>query len=65
MKLRIETENGNIQNVILKINPVEFQLIKQLLNLKCVYTELSIPDRQTAESLYKDIDGQLKEIQRQ
>ena len=65
MKIKIDTENGNIKAVNMELNPIEFMLLRKILNLTCVYTELKESEIQTAGRMYKELDGQLKHTQRQ
>ena len=64
MNANIETENGNIKSVNLNLNPLEFALMRKILNLTCVYTELNETDGRTAAEIYKTLDGELKKRQR-
>ena len=53
MTTNLNTENGNIKNINIELTPLEFLTLKQILNLNCVYAELTETDRQTAEQIFK------------
>lgn len=61
MKVIIENKENCINSVCLELQPVEFVLIRQILNLKSVYEELNTTDGQTAERMYKELNEQMKQ----
>ena len=64
MTIRINSEDGYIKSVDVNCSPVEFMIIKQILNLKAIDDVLNEVDVKTAEKMYKEIDKQLKEMQK-
>ena len=64
MTIRINSEDGYIKSIDVNCSPVEFMIIKQILNLKAIDDVLNEVDVKTAEKMYKEIDKQLKEIQK-
>jgi len=64
MIIRINSEDGYIKSIDVNCSPVEFMIIKQILNLKAIDDVLNEVDVKTAEKMYKEIDKQLKEMQK-
>jgi len=64
MTIRINSEDGYIKSIDVNCSPVEFMIIKQILNLKAIDDVLNEVDVKTAEKMYKEIDKQLKEMQK-
>ena len=64
MTIRINSEDGYIKSIDVNCSPVEFMIIRQILNLKAIDDVLNEVDVKTAEKMYKEIDKQLKEIQK-
>ena len=64
MTIRINSEDGYIKSIDVNCSPVEFMIIRQILNLKAIEDVLNEVDVKTAEKMYKEIDKQLKEMQK-
>ena len=64
MTIRINSEDGYIKSIDVNCSPVEFMIIRQILNLKAIDDVLNEVDIKTAEKMYKEIDKQLKEMQK-
>ena len=64
MTIRINSEDGYIKSIDVNCSPVEFMIIRQILNLKAIDDVLNEVDVKTAERMYKEIDKQLKEMQK-
>lgn len=64
MTIRINSEDGYIKSIDVNCSPVEFMVIRQILNLKAIDDVLNEVDVKTAEKMYKEIDKQLKEMQK-
>ena len=64
MIIRINSEDGYIKSIDVNCSPVEFMIIRQILNLKAIDDVLNEVDIKTAEKMYKEIDKQLKEMQK-
>ena len=64
MIIRINSEDGYIKSIDVNCSPVEFMIIRQILNLKAIDDVLNEVDVKTAEKMYKEIDKQLKEMQK-
>lgn len=64
MTIRINSEDGYIKSIDVNCSPVEFMIIRQILNLKAIDDVLNEVDVKTAEKMYKEIDKQLKEMQK-
>ena len=64
MIIKINSQDGYVKNIDINCSPVEFMIIKQILNLKAIEDVLNEVDVKTAEKMYKEIDKQLKEMQK-
>lgn len=64
MTTNINTENGVIKSVNIEFTPIEILTLKTVLNLNCVYTELTQTDRQTVEKMNKDLINMFKDSER-
>lgn len=64
MTIRINSEDGYIKSIDVNCSPVEFMIIKQILNLKAIDDVLNEVDVKTAEKMYKEMDKQIKEMQK-
>ena len=64
MTIKINSEDGYIKSIDVNCSPVEFMIIRQILNLKAIDDVLNEVDVKTAEKMYKEIDKQLKEMQK-
>lgn len=64
MLIKINSQDGYVKNIVINCSPVEFMIIKQILNLKAIEDVLNEVDVKTAEKMYKEIDKQLKEMQK-
>ena len=64
MTIRINSKDGYIKSIDVNCSPVEFMIIRQILNLKAIDDVLNEVDVKTAEKMYKEIDKQLKEMQK-
>ena len=64
MKIKINAEDGFVKSVDLICSPIEFMIIKNILNLKAIEDVLREEDIKMAEIMYKEIDKQLKEMQK-
>lgn len=61
MIIKINSEDGYVKNIDINCSPVEFMIIKQILNLKAIEDVLNEVDVKIAEKMYKEIDKQIKE----
>lgn len=64
MTININSLDGYVKNIDINCSPVEFMIIKQILNLKAIEDVLNEVDVKTAEKMHKEIDKQLKEMQK-
>lgn len=64
MNFKINSEDGYVKSIDINCSPVEFMIIKQILNLKAIEDVLNEVDVKIAERMYKEMDKQIKEIQK-
>lgn len=64
MKLNIEVEKNIVKGVTADLTPTEFMLLRHILNLACVHTELNEIDGRLASQMYREIEEYLKEKQK-
>lgn len=62
MKLNIEAEKNTIKKVDIEMNPVEFMLLRHMLNLGAIHTELHEVDSRLANQMFHEIEEYLKEV---
>lgn len=55
MKLNIEAEKNTIKKVNIEMNPVEFMLLRHMLNLGAIHTELHEVDSRLANQMFHEI----------
>lgn len=64
MTIKTNSQDGYVKNIDINCSPVEFMIIKQILNLKAIEDVLNEVDVKTAERMYKEINNQIKEMQK-
>lgn len=64
MNIKIDSSHNIVNKVSLDLNPTEFMLVRHILNLTCVHTELHEVDSRLASKMYREIEEYIKEKQK-
>lgn len=64
MKVEIKADGKIIKNVNCELSPIEFMLLRKILNLASVHTNLNEIDGRLASKMYREIEEYIRERQK-